>query len=161
MARRARSKSSPSSSRASIRVYRQRSRQARAARFGLAVGDVRIGDWDGRRVVAHARGTIALDPSGERIQVTTTLSQLTANCTSPMGGATLTPCLSDLMPTVREALLGRQVRADIPGGDLLSKLPSMSFGGARLQLTGLRATTNGSPVRLSLKVRAAVVGEVP
>jgi hypothetical protein len=129
--------------------------------IGLAVGDVRIGDWDGRRVVTHAMGTLALDTSGEKIVMTTTLSQLTANCTSSIGGATLTPCVSDLMPSVREALLGRQVRADIPGGDLLAKLPSMSFGGARLQLAGLRATTNGSPVRLSLKVGAAIVGEAP
>ncbi len=129
--------------------------------IGLAVGDVRIGDWDGRRVVAHATGTLALDTSGEKIAMTTTISQLTANCTAASGRATLTPCVSDLMPTVRDSLVGRQVHADIPGGDLLAKLPSMSFGGARLQLRGLRAATSGSPVRVSLKVAAAIVGDAP
>jgi hypothetical protein len=97
--------------------------------------------------------------SGANIRMTATLGQLAANCTASSGRATLSPCVSDLMPTVRESLVGRPVQAEIPGGDLLAKLPSMSFGGARLQLTDLRATTNGSPVRLSLKVRAAIVGD--
>jgi hypothetical protein len=129
--------------------------------IGFTLGDVKIGDWDERRVVAHASGALALDSSGDRVTLTAVLNKLTANCTAPSGkGIALSPCVSDLLPAVRDALVGKNVQVSVPGGDVLAKLPAM-FGGGQMQLTKLQATTSASPIRVSLKVQARITGAAP
>ncbi len=132
---------------------------AKANTLQVGVADVKIGDWGNRRVVAHGFGSLRLESIKGRITLSAAVDRLVANCTERVGtGTALTPCVSDLMPTVRERLSLHPLEADVEGGELLAKLPTTSFGGADVHLSDLRATVGTGPIRLGLQVHAKVVG---
>ena len=127
--------------------------------LGFVLGDVKIGEWDDRRVVVHAVGSLDIQTQEDALRLSAKLSQLTADCTRLDGTTTaLSPCVSDIMPTARERLLQRPLAMNFNGGDLLGKLPTMSFGGGHMLLSNLRAAMATNPTRLTVQVRAKIQG---
>jgi hypothetical protein len=128
----------------------------------IALGDVRIGNWDTRRVVAHALGALAIEPTGGDLKLKGSVTEIAANCTGTgSNGSVLSPCMSDLMPAIRPLLVNKPLSVAVHGGDVLARLPTMSFGGGQVQLSDLEATTSANPVRLTLQVSAQVLGDAP
>jgi hypothetical protein len=146
--------------------------------IGLALGDVRLGDWDRRRVVAHALGAVELAPDGERVRLSYALKQLFANCTEAgPTGTVFTPCVSDLLPSVREQIMAATRTGASPcettpehpyqgppamcidGGPALTTLTE-KLGGL-VQLSRLKASTEGNPIRVTLGVEARIGPAIP
>ncbi len=134
--------------------------------LGFAFGDVRVGQWDDRRVVAHGLGALAVESIEDNIALSVAFTQLGANCTQrdpggTTGGTTaLTPCVSDLLPTVREQMTEKPLVWRLPGMRLIDELPS-NFAWGHLALSSLRATTVPDSPGLYLSVHAAVRGKAP
>jgi hypothetical protein len=118
--------------------------------FELLLGDVAIGDWDGRTVVGHARFDLALDADGRTLRATATPRTVALDCVRAPAGAgvndvRIEPCLSDLLPALRGELEGAPRTWTVRTAVLDTALP---VGPLRLALRGLSASSQGGALTL-------------
>ncbi|MCC6646099.1 MAG: hypothetical protein IT374_11075 [Polyangiaceae bacterium] len=109
---------------------------------------VKLGDWGAREVVGHARLALELGASGPaRAKATLTPRLIGVDCEARRGSDwELTPCLSDLLPAVRQRVIGRRMVGEL---DLEQALGLATAGlGLRPSLRGLELEL--SPAGLSL-----------
>lgn len=126
---------------------------------GFTLADLKVGQWGERRVVTHAVGDLHVLAQDDAVSLSASLRSLSANCTQNVRGQVdLSPCVSDIIPTVREHLVDHPVSTSINGGELLSKLPSMAIGGGSIKLSDLQVGLEGGHARLNLRVGARIVG---
>ena len=117
----------------------------------VVLGDVALGTWDRRRVVGHAVTTVGV----EQGDLSARFQQMAVNCVEAVSRPPqlkLTPCLSDLLPAVRETLQEKPLTHRIPSDDLLRRLPDFTFEGLKLDLSKLRVNTTASPATLRFHV---------
>jgi hypothetical protein len=123
----------------------------------LALGDVQIGRWGARRVVAHALLGLSVAQVEDTLRLRAGVHRVTVGCTErKAGGVELTPCLADLLPAARDELARRSdaLSFDIAGGDLLGRMPALMYEGVALRLSRLRASTTQTPPGLEVRVDA-------
>ena len=119
----------------------------------LSVLSVKVGTWDRRDVVGHARLGISLSAGGSAVTVRATPLFLSANCTQGQGrhGFLLTPCLSDLLPGVRERASLQQLEHTLDLGDKL--LPLGRKMGVGLELHEVTTELHPGGLRATATVR--------
>jgi hypothetical protein len=134
------------------------SARSRASKQGIPIvlGDVALGTWENRRVVGHAVANIGIQPSGDTLELQAHFGQVSVNCVESGEHTRLTPCLSDLLPVVRDLLAERPLVHRFSGGDVLARLPMLTFQGLRLELSNLRARTAPGPSSLRINVDARI-----
>jgi hypothetical protein len=132
--------------------------QSRSAGKGnqltVVLGDVALGTWDRRRVVGHAVTTVGVE-QGDNIDLSARFQQMAVNCVEAVSRPPqlkLTPCLSDLLPAVRETLQEKPLTHRIPSGDILRRLPDFTFEGLKIDLSKLRVNTTSAPATLRFRV---------
>jgi hypothetical protein len=123
----------------------------------MVLGDVTLGAWENRRVIGHAIASIGVEPSGEAVELRARFEEVSVNCVESTTSSTrLTPCLSDLLPAVRDMLAERPFTHRLTGADILGRLPALTFQGLRLELSNLQARTPPGPSSLRVKVDARI-----
>jgi hypothetical protein len=130
-----------------------------ASQYGIpmVLGDVTLGAWENRRVIGHAIASIGVEPSGEAVELRARFEEVSVNCVESTTSSTrLTPCLSDLLPAVRDMLAERPFTHRLTGADILGRLPALTFQGLRLELSNLQARTPPGPSSLRVKVDARI-----
>ncbi|MDI1483612.1 hypothetical protein [Polyangium sp. y55x31] len=92
--------------------------------------------------------------TGEDLQLSASFQQLGVNCVETLSPSRMrfTPCLSDLLPVVRETLKDKPLVRRFPGGELLRRLPDLTFADLKLELSNLRASTSSAPASLRVRV---------
>ncbi len=132
--------------------------EAQAHQYGIPVvlGDVALGAWENRQVVGHAIASIGVEPSGDAVELRARFEQVSVNCVESSTRTRLTPCLSDLLPAVRDMLAERPFTHHFSGADVLGRLPALTFQGLRLELSNLGARTPPGPSSLRVKVDARI-----
>lgn len=129
------------------------------SRGGLAfvVGDVNVGTMGKKDVVTHGVLTAGITQAGSALKLSASVEKLWLNCVAHEPGAyVLSPCMSDILPIVREKAIGRPLEGTIAGGDILAKLPRLTFEGMTVKVSNLRVNTTGSPLRVSIGVNANI-----
>jgi hypothetical protein len=123
----------------------------------LVLADVGLGTWDARRVRAHAHVWLSLEGPDGALTPSLALGDVTADCVEDDARAThITPCLSDLLPVVREQL-ETAPSFDLGGGDLLARLPELGMGGLQLKLSRAYAHATSEPsMRIDIRVDARI-----
>ena len=120
----------------------------------MVLGDVALGSWERRRVVGHVVTSLGID-QGDSIDLSAKFQHLSVNCVEPIpqkGQMKLTPCLSDLLPPVRDMLKEKPLVHRIPSADLLRRLPDFTFDGLKIDLSRLRVYTTSAPATLRFRV---------
>lgn len=124
--------------------------------LSFALGNVDAGRIGSRRVLAHGMLGLRMHQQGDAIQLSAEIADLRVNCREPVPhGALLTPCLGDILPLARQAA-AKPILHTLPGGDVLAKLPRLSFQGMVLHTSDLRVRTSGSPVQVGLSVQGRI-----
>ncbi|WP_437905316.1 hypothetical protein WME95_44635 [Sorangium sp. So ce327] len=127
-----------------------------ADKLSFTLANVEAGTIGRRRVLAHGTLGLRMLQQDDAIQLSAEIADLRVNCIEPAPrGALLTPCLSDILPLARESAM-KPIHLALPGGDVLAKLPRLSFQGMALQISQLRVETSGSPVQVQLRVQASI-----
>jgi hypothetical protein len=126
-----------------------------AGAWRVRVGDVALGRFDGRTVVANGEVLASAEPDERGVRLLARVTDPRVDCadeTSP-GRWRFTPCLSDLLPAVR----GRPEAGGsfVLDDELLSALARFEFHGVGVALSGVRASLGGAPAGLRLSARAA------
>ncbi|MBI4955143.1 MAG: hypothetical protein HY908_24180 [Myxococcales bacterium] len=125
----------------------------------VRVADVALGRWEERRVVGAADLDATLVSHDRQLRLAGRIREVHVACARERGGTTvLTPCLSDLLPTVRELLRGEELRYELDLGPLLELVSKKSFEGLRLELGAVSATTEATPPQVRARFGARVVG---
>lgn len=120
----------------------------------MVLGDVAIGTWERRRVVGHAVTSLGID-QGDNIDLSAKFQHLSVICVEPIPQKQqmkLTPCLSDLLPPVRDMLKEKPLVHRMPSADLLRRLPDITFDGLKIDLSRLRVSTSSAPATLRFRV---------
>lgn len=126
-------------------------------RLPFSLGDLRLGRLGPRTVVGHGVAALAVVQEGDSIVIRGEFSDVHVNCRQVMPDSTrLTPCLSDLIPFARDAAARHPPSVTLSGGDLIGKLPTMGFQGARIRLSNLKAVTGERAAMLNLAVDARI-----
>jgi len=127
----------------------------------IVLADVALGVWDQRTVVGNALAEAEIVPDKERISVRARLRHVSVSCAERSSGGvqTLTPCLSDLLPPLRESLGTGSFSREIHGADLLARIPPLAYGGLRLDFSKLAVATNGSTPGVEIRANARIVDE--
>jgi hypothetical protein len=126
------------------------------SRVPVILGDIAIGTWGPRRVTGHATALLELTSSGDDVAISSTLKDIHVNCVEAAAndGVRLSPCLSDLLPTVRETMEEKPMTRRMPGADLLGRLPREPFKGMEIDWSGLRVNVRTEPPALYIRVDA-------
>jgi hypothetical protein len=120
----------------------------------VVLGDVTLGTWEQRRVVGHAVTSLGID-QGDNIDLFAKFEHLAVNCVESISRSAqmkLTPCLSDLLPPVRDMLKEKPLMHRMPSADLLRRLPNFTFEGLKIDLSKLRVITTSAPATLRFRV---------
>lgn len=122
----------------------------------VAAGDVALGTLGNLPVVAHGEvlASIATQAGAQGVILRAQIADLRVNCVSSLGVGTweLSPCMSDLMPIVREA--SARPAADWSLDDaLLQRLARFEFRGMHVTLSHFEASMDGPPARLHVVSR--------
>jgi hypothetical protein len=127
---------------------------AGAKNLTVVLGDVALGTWERRRVVGHAVTSLGID-QGDSIDLSAKFQHLSVNCVESISQKQqmkLTPCLSDLLPPVRDMLKEKPLVHRMPSADLLRRLPNFAFDGLKIDLSRLRVNTTSTPATLRFRV---------
>jgi len=131
----------------------------RSGMLPVVLGALRMGRWDRRDVLAHATAEVSLKSGTGPWTLSARARTLATNCAERVGSGTrLTPCLSDLVPIVKDTLEREPVEQTFAEADLLARLPELTFSALTLQLRNARASVEGPPAALVLEVDAEIVG---
>lgn len=124
----------------------------------LVIGDVKIGSLNNKGVVGHGVARLDLVQVGDSIELGGRLDDLHVNCTSKAGSRiSLSPCMSDLLPVVRDMMAhGKRPSYRFSGADLLGKLPQFGFHGLQVNLSGLHVASVNGPPGISMTANARV-----
>ncbi len=120
----------------------------------MVLGDVALGTWEQRRVVGHAVTALGIE-QGDNIGLAAKFDHLGVNCVEgipQLSQLKLTPCLSDLLPPVRDMLKEKPLVHRMPSADLLRRLPDFTFEGLKIDLSRLRIDTTSAPATLRFRV---------
>ncbi|MGK3964049.1 hypothetical protein WMF38_07700 [Sorangium sp. So ce118] len=124
--------------------------------LSFTLANIEAGTIGARRVLAHGTLGLRMRQQGDALQLSAEIADLRVNCIEPAPhGALLTPCLSDILPLARESAM-KPIPLTIPGGDVLAKLPHLSFQGMVLRTSQLRVEMSGSPVQVQFRVQASI-----
>ena len=143
-------------------VVSPRSAGADGAGLRIRVADVALGNWDGRTVTGHAdvdaRATLAaVGDRAPRLALEGHIESLWVDCVRADADAVeLVPCLSDLLPAVRDRLREQALNYQIDVGPLLALVSQQSFQGLRLELSPTFVTTDALPAQTRARFRARV-----
>lgn len=104
-----------------------------AGAWRLVVPSVKLGTWDLRDVVGHADLGLRALGTGSRLQLTAAIESVALDCEHRAGDAWLfTPCLSDLLPAIRDTISGSSRTVSVDLGDALSGFAGRALDGARV-----------------------------
>jgi hypothetical protein len=124
--------------------------------LSVVLANVEAGTIGIRRVLAHGTLGLRMRQQDDAIQLSAEIADLRVNCLEPAPrGAQLTPCLSDILPLARQSV-AKPVALALSGGDVLAKLPRLSFHGMVLRTSDLRVETSGAPVEVQIRVLARI-----
>ncbi len=108
----------------------------------LGLADAQIGTFDGRPVIAHAQGELEVQQYGDQIDLAFTLKRVAVNCyESGVSSMRLLPCLSDLLPPLRQEMLEKRVSKNFAATDILGQFPLVKFPNMPFKLSDLRVAT--------------------
>lgn len=129
----------------------------------VALADIGMGTWDRRIVVGHAIGDVSVQTAGDKVTFAAALRHVFADCAEASGASamSITPCLSDLLPAIRETIKGRSFSRSLSGGDILGRLPRMAFEGLRIDLSRLTASTDPQMMLLEVAADARIAEDEP
>ncbi len=128
----------------------------RAGAWRLAAPSVKLGAWGGRDVVGHAALGLGVTGASSSLRVTAALDALALDCEQKRGARwVFTPCVSDLLPAIRETTAGARGAVTVDLGDALSGLVGRVLEGARIDVGGARAELGREQLELSAAVQFA------
>lgn len=121
-------------------------------------GNIKIGSLSNKAVVGHGVAMLGLVQVGDVIELNGRLGELHVNCVSKdETGIFLSPCMSDLLPVVRDmAEAGKAPSHRFNGTELLTKLPQLGFQGLEVHLSDLHAASTSGPLGILITANARV-----
>jgi hypothetical protein len=128
-----------------------------AAESRIAVANVAVGRWGERTVFGHATGSFELATVGDDVEITAEVDRMAVSCATMAGsGHRIEPCLSELLPMVRERMQEQPPRFRIDTSGLVRALAGHTVHGLRLRLTPPQVAwkNGGMDVRMSVQVGA-------
>lgn len=124
--------------------------------LSFVLGNIEAGSIESRQVLAHGLLGLQFRQARDAIQLSAEIVNLHVSCLEAAPrGALLTPCLNDLLPLAQSAA-ARPLSYTIPGGDVLARLPRLSFQGMNLHVSDLHVATSGNPVSVRLGVQGRI-----
>lgn len=124
--------------------------------LSFVLANVEAGKIGARRVLAHGLLGLEFHQQGDAVQLSAEVNDLRVSCQEDArDGFMLTPCLSDLLPVARSSMAS-PMSYTLPGGEVLARLPRLSFQGMNLEVSDLRVATSGRPIALRLGVQARI-----
>lgn len=104
--------------------------------------------------VGHAVTSLGIN-QGDNIDLAAKFQHLSVNCIELIPQKQqmkLTPCLSDLLPPVRDMLKEKPLVHRMPSADLRRRLPDFTFDGLKIDLSRLRVNMTSAPATLRFRV---------
>ncbi len=130
----------------------------------LRTANVYLGRWGERNVLAHADVGVRIYTNSTGVMLGGRIGQPYVNCATlrdeaghHSGAWELTPCLSDLLPALRESIIDQRPSFALDLRPLLEAISSRGLQGLRLQLGELSAESMANPPQLHATVEARIV----
>lgn len=121
--------------------------------LSFTLANVQVGHTVDRSVMSHGKVALAVSGDDGTVSMTGLVRDLHVDCAKmETGEVDRTACFGDLLPVAREQAAKRPVTQSWDGGALLTRLPTLAFGGVTLRLSGLTASTQGSTSTIDLRV---------
>ncbi len=125
----------------------------------VTAANIAVGRWGDRTVLGYATGKMRLNSQGSRVRMTAEVDRLAVNCAQQDGDRwLLTPCLSELLPMVRDQLAAAPPRFSMHTSDLVQALAERTVYGLRLALSPPRLELQKGVLKARMSVKIGSAG---
>jgi hypothetical protein len=129
-----------------------------ATRSRVTAANIAVGTWGQRTVLGHATGKMRLKNEPSRVVMTAEIDELGVSCVEQDGRAwRLTPCLSELLPIVREGLASQPPRFSLDTSGLVRSIAGHTLHGLSLELSPPTVELQKGMLRAQMSVKVGAV----